>query len=310
MNQWATDPLVFRPRKRLIAMAWLAFTLTLAPGCHTLKLNGPAPEKTETRVDTAAPGAPAAPSKYSFRVAPYVFLSDFEVPRDQPLFQELAGMRDQIYKELQLPPGNAVVQVYLFEDRERYERFMQSRYPDLPLRRAFFIAQPRGIGGAEDLVVYTFWGERIQQDLRHELTHALLHSVIRDVPLWLDEGLAEYFELPPDRNGLNPTHLTSLRHGPFGEPYKPDLARLEGLTEVKQMTPAEYREAWAWVHLMLRDNPEAKTVLTGYLRQLHLNGNPGPMESKLAAVFPSLDEAFDRHLARLEAPDHAAAVEH
>ena len=47
-----------------------------------------------------------------------------------------------------------------------YQRFMQSRYPELPERRAFFVAQPRSIGGAEDLLVYTFWGERIQQDLQ------------------------------------------------------------------------------------------------------------------------------------------------
>ena len=56
--------------------------------------------------------------------------------------------------------------------------------------------QPRRFGGEEDLLVYTYWGDRIQQDLRHELTHALLHSVLKDVPLWLDEGLAEYFEMP------------------------------------------------------------------------------------------------------------------
>ena len=300
------------PRGRLCyfltALATAALALTL--GCHSLKLNSSSSDKADVKTDAPAQAsaAPAAPSKYSFRIAPYVFLSDFEVPREQPLFHELAGMRDQIYKELQLPPSNAVVQVYLFEDRDRYERFMQSRYPELPLRRAFFVAQPRSVGGAEDLLVYTFWGDRIQQDLRHELTHALLHSVIRDVPLWLDEGLAEYFELPPDKNGVNLAHLDSLRRGPLG-PYKPDLPRLEGLTEVKQMTPTEYRESWAWVHLMLRDKPEAKAVLINYLHQLHLNASPGLLGPKLAAVFPSPDEAFDRHLARLEAaahPDEAA----
>ena len=296
---------------RLPFAALAASGLALALGCHSLKLNAPAADKTEAKTDASsqASAAPAPPSKHSFRIAPYVFLSDFDVPQDQPLFQELAGMRDQIYKELQLPPGNAVVQVYLFEDRDRYERFMQARYPDLPLRRAFFVAQPRTIGGAEDLLVYTFWGDRIQQDLRHELTHALLHSVIRDVPLWLDEGLAEYFELPPARDGLNPAHLDSLRRGPLG-PYKPDLPRLEGLTEVKQMTPAEYRESWAWVHLMLRDTPEAKAVLTNYLHQLRTNAAPGPLGPKLAAVFTSPDEAFDRHLARLEAAARADAPGH
>jgi hypothetical protein len=279
-------------------------TLALLAGCHSLKFNNtPASDKAEAKADSAA----AVPPKFSFRVAPYVFISDFDVPHDQPLFQELAGMRDQIYKELQLPPGNSVVQVYLFEDHAHYQRFMQSRYPELPERRAFFVAQPRSIGGSEDLLVYTFWGDRIQQDLRHELTHALLHSVIRDVPLWLDEGLAEYFELPPDRNGLNAAHLASLRRGPLG-PYKPDLTRLEGLTEVKQMTPTEYRESWAWVHLMLRDKPEAKVVLTTYLRQLRLNATPGPLEPKLAAVFSSPDEAFDNHLAQLDATARADAA--
>ena len=28
------------------------------------------------------------------------------------------------------------------------------------------------------------------------------------------------------------------------------------LLDVQQMNPAEYREAWAWVHLMLRSEPE------------------------------------------------------
>ena len=73
--------------------------------------------------------------------------------------------------------------------------FMVSKYPKLPSRRAFFVAQTRGVGRSEDLLIYTYWGERVQQDLRHELTHALLHSVLKDVPLWLDEGLAEYYEL-------------------------------------------------------------------------------------------------------------------
>ena len=184
-----------------------------------------------------------------------MFVSDWEIPRDQPLFAELAQLRDQVQKELLLPPGDSVVQVYLFEDRPRYERFMKETYPDLPPRRAFFVAQPRSIGGAEDLLVYTYWGKRIRQDLRHELTHALLHSVIRDVPLWLDEGLAEYFEVPPECKGVHYQHLNQIRREPPGN-FKPDLARLEGLSQVAQMTPAEYREAWTWVHLMLRDRPE------------------------------------------------------
>src|SRR5262249_51163110 len=203
---------------------------------------------------------------------------------------------DQIHKELRLPSSNTLVQVYLFEDRDRYEKFMQAKYPDLPRRRAFFVAQPRPIGGSEDLLVYTYWGERIQQDLRHELTHALLHSVLKDVPLWLDEGLAEFFELPPGWDGINYQHLDTLRRGPL----RPDLARLEQLAEVQQMTPAEYREAWAWVHLMMRGRPETRAILVSYLAELRTNPKPGPLRTRLTIVLPAPDDALTRHLATVE----------
>jgi hypothetical protein len=232
-----------------------------------------------------------------------VFLSDFEIPRDQPLFKELAHLRDQVYKELLLPPGSAVVQVYLFETRDRYERYMRTRYPQLPSRRAFFVAGAERIGGVEDLLVYTYWGERIRQDLRHELTHALLHSVIRDVPLWLDEGLAEYFELPPGNRGVNPAHVEHLEHALEGS-YRLDLVRLEGLDRVEQMSPAEYRESWAWVHLMLHTDPEARTVLLRYLQQLRGSRPPGPLRAQLTRIFPAPEETLRQNLNRLQGAPH------
>jgi hypothetical protein len=251
------------------------------------------PEKSASELSVLA-----APGKRSFRVGQFVFLSDFEVNRDQPLFRELADLREQVYKELELPSSSTLIQVHLFQDRERYERFMQAKYPELPKRRAFFVAQAHTVGGTADLIVYTFWGERVRQDLRHELTHALLHCILKAVPLWLDEGLAEYFELPPHLQGINQQHLEQVRSTSL--PFKPDLAQLEQLVEIEQMTPVEYREAWAWVHLMLRDRPEAKAVLTDYLQQLRLNPSPGPLQPRLAAVYPDLADALTRHLAKLE----------
>jgi len=239
-----------------------------------------------------------SPTKRSLRVSQYVFLSDFELKPDLPLFRELADLREQLHKELKLPPSNTVIQVYLFDDRERYERFMHAKYPDLPKRRAFFVAQPRAVGGTEDLLVYTYWGDRIRQDLRHELTHALLHSVLKDVPLWLDEGLAEYFEVPPEAHGLNQTHIEQIQLV-SGESFKPDLSHLEQLSQVPQMTPPEYREAWAWVHLMLRGKPEAKAVLIQYIQQLRANPSPGPLQPRLAAAVSDPETALVQHLAQL-----------
>jgi hypothetical protein len=286
-----------------LAVLLLGVLVCVGPGCRSLNFFPNRPEKSDNppakEVNTASAGGVSKPCKYSVRVAPYVFLSDFELKRDLPLFTELAGLRDQVYKELQLPSVETPVYVYLFEDREQYETFMRSRYPDLPKRRAFFIAQPR-VGG-EDLLVFTSWGDRVRQDLRHELTHALLHSVLKDVPIWLDEGLAEYFELPPDRAGVNEAHLTEMRR-PTAERFHPDLARLERLGQVQQMTPGEYREAWAWAYLMLRGRPETKPVLLAYLQQLRTNPTPGPLRPRLARLLSTPEEVLASQVSRLEAP--------
>jgi hypothetical protein len=278
--------------------------LAVSPGCGGLRL-GP-PDRTDPAgkaVRTTAPGA--RPGRHELRIAPYVFLSDYELSRDQALFKDLAGLRDQVYKELQLPSTETPVLVYLFEDARRYESYMQERYPKLPPRRAFFVAQPRAMGG-EDLMVFTSRSNRIEQDLRHELTHALLHSVLKDVPLWLDEGLAEYFELPRDHQGVNAVHLDQIRRSTV-EAFKPDLVRLEKLAEVQQMTPAEYREGWAWAHFLLRSRPEVKAVLLDYLQQLRTNPTPGSLRDRLVRVVPDPERALSAHVAAIVIPRAATA---
>jgi hypothetical protein len=295
----------------LLCLTVAACALTSLAGCNLLGILPGRPDKITPVKDTSGdkldttkglsiPDPPSLPSKCQFRVSQYFFLADFEIKRDLPIFKELEEMRDHIHTALQLPQSNTPVQVYLFQDSDHYERFMKAKYPDLPKRRAFFIAQPRAIGG-EELLVYTYWGngDRIQQDLRHELTHALLHCVLKDVPLWLDEGLAEYFEIPVAKNMVNNEHMKQLRHGPSG-PITADLNRLEQLTQVDQMTPAEYREAWAWVHLMMHGNDESRKVLVAYLKELRSTSNPGPLRPRLAAVFPSPEAALTRHLMYLD----------
>jgi hypothetical protein len=264
---------------------------TVLVGCHLFPQLPAGPERTDREP------LPGAPTKYQFRVGQFVFLSDFEIQRTLPIFKELAQMREQVYKELRLPASDREIYVYLFEDQERYERYMQAKHPELPKRRAFFLAQPRRLGGAEDLLVFTYWGHRIHQDLRHELTHALLHSVLKDVPLWLDEGLAEHFEMPPSWNGANAQHVELLlqAQSPF------NLDRLEQLQDVQQMTPGEYREAWAWVHLLLHSSPRARQVLITYLQELRTSAQPGALRPRLTEFLLAPEQALRDHLVDLDA---------
>jgi hypothetical protein len=261
-------------------------------GCDSLMKSGdPSP--------AASIAPPPLPGKAGTqRISQFVFYSDLPLKANAPLFAELSQLRDQIFRDLQLPPSGTVVQVYLFDDQDKYERYMRYRYPELPKRRAFFVAHAGNAGAGRELLVFTFWGEHLRQDLRHELTHALLNSVLMDVPLWLDEGLAEYYELPPERDGVNALHLDAFRRGEVS----PDLASLERLNQVPQMGRAQYQEAWAWVHLMLRDNLVARGVLLTHLQQLRGGTPPGPLLPKLQAVYGEPTVALVQHLNALNVP--------
>ena len=137
----------------------------------------------------------ALPARHSIQTDHLLVLSDFRIERDHGLVSDLKALREQVESTLELPTQRDPVVVYLFENEERYQSYLNDTWPNLPPRRAYFVGTP------SELAVYSFWGERVQEDLRHEYTHGILHSCLTDVPLWLDEGLAEYFELPGNRPG-------------------------------------------------------------------------------------------------------------
>ncbi len=280
-------------------------------GCESMLPTGELVEKPRThRTEVVSRGAEPVtvnatatpPGKHATRRGPYVFYHDFELDAADPLFTELEALPDEVYEELRLPAGTGIIQVFLFDTQDRYERYMRAKYRtgigNLPPRRAYFIAEPRVGGTTDELKVYTWMGDHLRTDLRHELTHALLHSTLKDVPLWLDEGLAGYFELAPGTDGVNPQHLENLRRGPF----LPDLNRLEKLDQVRDMEKPEYREAWAWVHLMLRSSPAAKATLCEYLQTLRTNPVPGPLAPRLREVLPNPEQALAEHLGKIEMP--------
>src|SRR5690606_12817525 len=99
------------------------------------------------------------------------------------------------------------VRVYLLASQESYQRYVQQYFPDVPYRRALFV-KTRGPG-----MVFAFDNAEFAVDVRHESTHALLHSSLPNVPLWLDEGLAEYFEVERALRASGNPHLARVKWG-------------------------------------------------------------------------------------------------
>ncbi len=132
---------------------------------------------------------PALPDGHDVVLDQLVVHSNFELPGQHRLLQELNAQRADVSNRLGLPISDEPIHVYLFADAGRFGEFMQLRFPTFPHRRAFFVETDT------QLSVYAHWGDRVAEDLRHEVAHGYLHAVVQNLPLWLDEGLAEYFEV-------------------------------------------------------------------------------------------------------------------
>jgi hypothetical protein len=216
--------------------------------------------------------------------------STFPVPRNHRLVEELVAQRYDLSSKLNLPTSDEPIHVYLFDDAQKFNAFLRERYPHFPARRAFFIETDT------QLIVYAHWGGRVAEDLRHEVAHGYLHSVISNLPLWLDEGLAEYFEVPRGRHGVNRPHLESLSQRLAEGTFQPNLPRLEQITDAAQLSQADYAEAWAWVHLLLEGKPDATPLLKGYLAALRREGGAEPLSKALLRLYPAIDRELVDHL--------------
>lgn len=251
---------------RWIAPLLLALALTLAPeGCASLRVanNTDYPTRSAVRLDQL------------------VIHSNFEIPTQHRLLQEVNALRGDVSGILGLPTSDEPIHVYLFENSEQYSAFIHSHYPQFPNRRAFFIESDTR------LTVFAQWGENVAVDLRHEVTHGYLHSILQNLPLWLDEGLAEYFEMPRGQHGYHRLNIDALLAAEQQGRWHPDIRRLEALKSVAEMRRLEYAEAWAWVHLLLETEPARRELLRTYLANLRRDGAVEPLSNRLRAA--SLD---------------------
>jgi hypothetical protein len=219
--------------------------------------------------------------------------SDTPIAESDPWMLELTDVRESVIATLDLPQPKRPVSVYLFRDRTRYEEFLRQTHPDLPPRRAFFVGTPT------ELKVYAHWNGAIMEDLRHEYTHGVLHAATDNIPLWLDEGLAEYFEIAPSDDRINHEHLEGLTAA-IANGWQPNLKRLSQVDSVSQMQRLDYQESWAWVHFLLHEAPGGRELLIDYFREAtRVNGRPGDIAADIEQLVPSAELRVEAYVASL-----------
>ena len=205
--------------------------------------------------------------------------------------QELPQHEADIASTLGLRPNHQPIVINVFHSRRSYDRFIAQHAPEGRSRRALFVkSETHGS-------VYAYLHEDILTDLRHEATHAILHSSLPFLPLWLDEGLAEYFEVARDQRVSGNPHLRRTKlDARLILAWRPNLERLETVRNQKSMTTRNYRESWAWVHFLLHGPAEARKTLARYLAGIEAHYPPGPLSSQLRKLWSNPERQLTSHI--------------
>ncbi|CAE7510391.1 unnamed protein product, partial [Symbiodinium sp. CCMP2456] len=182
--------------------------------------------------------------------------ADFDLQDDSQVLQEVRNLKMELRDDLGIPFSNDKIHVRIFRDAGTFSDFTSRHFPQLNGRRALFVVE-RG-----EYYVYAIWSENVLSDLRHELTHAYLNSSVGTLPLWLDEGLAEYYEVAGVPGRLNREHIPWLSDGNQRGTWQPDLERLASISKPEQMTGTDYAEAAASSDVQMIAFPEM--CITGY----------------------------------------------
>ncbi len=231
---------------------------------------------------------PAPKWPYEWQVGDFSIHSDFDFRERVDLIDDLQRLRGDLESSLGITIARERIHLILFATSSRYRSYLRKHFPGIPDRRALFIKR-RGPG-----MVFAYDSHEMAVDLRHETTHAMLNASLPYVPLWLDEGLAEYFEVSSaDRPGKSP-HLKIVRlRALIGQ--VPDLVALDDLSDLSAMGAGEYRDAWSWVHFLLHESEESRQVLLRFLAELQAQSPPGPLSRRIAAGVPDYQQRYLKH---------------
>ena len=220
---------------------------------------------------------------------PYLIRSEFALRDVSELVSDLGDLQTDIERLLKLKCEPTEIQIHLFRSRSTYNDYLSKRIPEGTKRQALFVQ------GTDAGRVYAYRHRDLDTDVRHETTHALLHSALPYVPMWLDEGIAEYFEASPGLREKHHPHHGELKRAIFFG-WKPAIEKLEAQREMLDMSGKDYRDAWGVIHFILHGPPAAREALAAYLEEVKSGKAPTPLSQHLRRRIPNLDQKIVEHL--------------
>jgi len=215
---------------------------------------------------------------------------------------EIAKTADRTVEDvaaaLGLTPPDIRAAVYLFDWRCALRSFLERECPErayaagacFQTQTGFVVAVSRRWRRRDTLVL-----------LRHELAHFVIASHFHDVPPWIDEGLAVYFEAGPPFGEVRRNYLKTvtslLRRRPGNV-----LAGLVSIPAGKRMSRDEYAAAWGLVHYLMNRRADGASLIRRYLAVVRSGADAAAQFAEVFGVSPSeIEPDWRKEMMRLAA---------
>lgn len=210
------------------------------------------------------------------------------------IWRNLQDVQDELAQQLDVHTSGAPTQIVLFSNRARFLTYLVPEIPEARSRKAIFYKN------GEVFQIYAFRSNDLLTDLRHEYTHAVLHQHLQFLPLWLDEGLAEYMEEPASRRNQS-ARLSSVKwKSRVG--WSPSLKSLESLPSAASMTEDDYRDSWAWVTFLLTESDTTRHLLKTHIATIAKGEAPPPFSDRLRQFDPLAENRINSYFRRFRFP--------
>ena len=190
--------------------------------------------------------------------------------------EEFRFLLSQVLPGLRLDPPVPTT-VLLFRNSKSIRPYLRIGASGKPLKNAGFM-QP----GRERmyLVVDTSKSD-VYQTAFHEFVHLVMHLTAEDIPVWLNEGVAEFYETAKIR-GRNFT-IGDFHEGWLRLLQREKLIPLDVLQEAdhdseyytrEELRRTFYAQSWALVHFLMTENERQRRPQLAHYLQLTAKGVP------------------------------------
>jgi tetratricopeptide (TPR) repeat protein len=243
------------------------------------------------------------------RSANFLFIGDAPERDIRALARSLEQFRDALARALPNSHSQSVAPtiVLVFTSERSFEPFMP-RFAGKTVRIGGMFR------GAEDVNYIALAMDRRADGLRtafHEYTHLLVSDTIVSLPLWLVEGLAEFYETFEERDG-GETGLIGVPSAHHLQVLRSQFIPLEELMAIDETSPiynensrrsSFYSTSWALTHYLLLGNPDRMRQLDRYIAHLRADL---PQEQAFRDAFRmdpgTLEKELRQYVSRLRFP--------